>query len=260
MLLFMPDEPKKPEDPVIDPAEKIEEKTVGAIIDEVDPKEPDGTKKPDDTADAEVVPLAAFLEMKNDNKEMKKALKELTDQIQAGDLSKTEITADIKALAEEFDVDPKFISKFKAAILAEATAKADKKVEDVTKPILAREEGLTKKERDQKIHEAFTKHYDAALETMPEYADIADAATIKALSLLPENAKKTFPQLIEATYGKAIVGKRTIDPIKPNGGKDDEPLDMARARQDTEYFKEVMANPTMKAEYNKRMLETGRRS
>jgi hypothetical protein len=92
---------------------------------------------------------------------------------------------------------------------------------------------------------------------MPEFTSIVNPGVIKALSLLPQNASKTFPQLIEETYGNAISGKRTMQTTTPGGGKDSAPLDYTKATQDMSYYNEVMANPKLKAEYNQKMLSQG---
>lgn len=243
----MAEEATKPAEgaPETAPAETTEEKTVGQIIDETIPP-----VAPAKAAD-ETVPLAAFLDMKKDNKELTKAVKDLQKKLDDGHASKEDIADDLDALASEFDIDPKFVSKLSRIL----EAKAEKKVGESMRPILEQNEKLTKKEKDDLIDTAFKKHYAKAIESMPEYADIANADAIKALSLLKENANKTFAELIENTYGKAITGKRTIEPTKPGGGKEPAPLDYDRAKNDTEYFKEIMANPELKAQYNKKMLE-----
>lgn len=250
----MSEDIKKPEaEPEQKAPESTDEKTMGEIInDTVPPTDPKDPKVEDET-----VPLPAFLDLKKDYKELKKSFKDLQDKISSGDVSKEDIAEDLNALAEEFDIEPKFVNKL-AKILE---GKAEKKAGEVLKPILERESTLTAAEKKRKLDEAFTKHYNEALEKMPEYNDIANADAIKALSFLPENSKKTFAQLIEETYGKAITGKRTIETTKPGGGKDPEPIDFNRAKNDTEYFKTIMADPAKKKEYNAHMLAPkGRRS
>lgn len=230
-----------------------DKKPIGEIIEEAGNK-PGGDKKPE--GEPETVPLATFLDMKKDAKKFEKLFNDLKEKKQDG-ASDDEVSGDLDALAEEFDIEPKFVKKL-AKILE---GKAEKKAGEALKPLMEQNEKLSKKEREEAIDKAFKKHYAEALETMPEYKEIANADAIKALSLLKENANKTFAQLIEETYGKAITGKRTIDSTKPGGGKEPSPLDMDKARKDTKYFEEVMSDPVLKAEYNKRMLEpTNRRS
>lgn len=237
-------------------------KTAGEVIEEAVPGasgeggEGDGHEG-DGSGDAgKMVPLSSLLEFKKENKEFKKLILDLQQKLEEKGSSKEDIAGEIETLAKEFDVDPKFASQL-AKILG---AQAEKKVGETIKPLIEQNKKLTDRERQDAIHKAFTKHFDAAMETLPEYKDIVDPEVIKALSLLPANKEKTFAQLIENTYGKAITGKRTIDSTKPGGGKDPAPLDMEKARTDSAYFAEVMADPELKKEYNKRMLETPKRS
>ena len=95
------------------------------------------------------------------------------------------------------------------------------------------------------------------MERAPEFKAIANPEVIKSLAILPQNAKKTLSQILEETYGNAITGKRTIETTSPGGGKEPEPLDIKRAEKDIEYFKEVMADPKKKAQYNEAMLKRG---
>ena len=223
-------------------AEKPVEKTVAQLVAEaepvVDPKKP------------ETVGLDKFLELKNDLKIEKAEKKALADRLTALEknvnkgASEDEISADIAAIGDEFNVDKKFLSKLAKVIETQADAKAEEKL----KP-------FQKASREQAIDNAFQTHYAATLETMPEYKDIANPDVIKALTLLPTNKDKTFPQILEETYGKSLPGKRTIETTRPGGGKEPQALDIDKARRDTKYFQEVMANPKLKAEYNKAMLD-----
>lgn len=236
---------KEGEDVAVDPAEeaetatpeKTDDETIGDIIGEVEPEHKETAPKGDDSDTTQTVPLATFLQLKKEHKAE-------VEELKRNGASAAQIDAEIKAIAEELGTDPEGMDKFAKALTARVTATIDAK----NAPAKA-------KERMRAINEAFATHFSAAMERMPEYKEIVKPDVIKALSLLPENAKKTFPQLIEETYGAAITGKRTIEPIQPGGGKEPAALDFQKARQDTEYFKQVMANPKLKAEYNKKMLE-----
>lgn len=109
---------------------------------------------------------------------------------------------------------------------------------------------LTAREREAQLSKVFSENYSRAIDAMPEYKNIANSSVIQQLALNPANANKTYSQLIEETYGNAIQGRRTIETATPRGGGKPEALDVARAARDTEYFKEVMADPTLKAQYN----------
>jgi hypothetical protein len=230
---------EKPED-----VKKVEEKkeTVGeAMVD----------KKAEAKPEPKVVPEAAFLDLKNENKELRKDLKELKKLIEAG-ATKGEVADEIESLAQEYDIKPDFLRKLATSIrkdVEKETAKEiDEKVSSKLKPIEA-------KEREQKIDKIFNEHFKAAIEQMPEYADIVNPEVIKALSLDPANHSKTFAQLIEDTYGKAVPGKRTLESTKPGGGRAPEEIDFDRARKDSKYFDSIMADPARKKEYNEGMIE-----
>jgi hypothetical protein len=189
------------------------------------------------------VGLDKFLELKNDNKELRKDLKALTDKLEAG-ATKAEVSDDIAAIAEEFGVDKTFLGKLAASIKSQADKDAEDRIASKMAPI-------EEKERREKIDNAFNLHFKGAIERQPEYAEVANPLVIKVMSLMPENASKTFSQLLEEAYGNSIQGKRTIETTKPGGGKEPQPIDTARATSDPAYYEEIMANPTMKAEYNK---------
>lgn len=215
------------------PAPVQEEKPVGEIFEEAE-------EKPN------LVPEAVFLNVKKENKQLKKELRLLQDSIESGATAK-EISADIAEIADEHNIDPVFLQKLAASIKAQAEKDLDDKFSSK----------FNAKEKSENFETAFNKAYQVAIERAPEFSSIANTEVIKTLSMQPQNSKKTISQLLEETYGNALSGKRTIETTKPGGGKDDEPLDYNRASKDIEYFKEVMKDPKKKEQYNSRMLSKG---
>lgn len=224
------------------PTEKKEE-TVGEVLKTATEQKPESKKE-----EADTVPLASFLEMKNENKELKSQMKDLQKKIEDG-ASKGEISSDLQAIAEEWpDLDPKFLKKFADTVRAQAKAEAKEDVEATLKP-------LKEKERAEKISAAFETHYQRAIDANPEYKDLANKEAIKQLSMLPANANKTFTQLIEESYGHLVTGKRSLDAGSSRAGKNDTgDVDMARAHSDPDYFKQVMKDPGLKKKYNDGMI------
>jgi hypothetical protein len=211
--------------------EAVKEETVGEVLNP-EKKEP------------KLVPEAVLLEYKNANKELKRDLKELKTLIESGATKKV-VSTDIKAIAEEHNVDIDFLEKLASAL----EARADEKVSSKMKP-------LEEKERLSKINEVFEASYAKALEKMPEYKDIANKEVIKSLSLDPANQNKTWTQIIEGAYGHLIQGRKTFESSAPSGSKgDDQEVDFDKARKDSNYFNEVMASPTLKAKYNNGLAE-----
>lgn len=219
------------------PAEP-KEKTVGEVI---EPKAPEPSKQKEEEPKVETVPLADFLELKKSNKELKKSMKELEKRL--GDDPAADVSQDIDAIAEEHNIDKDFLKKLTKSIRSEIEKDTDAKVASKLKP-------FEEKDRAEKIDAAFKTHFTKAMENLPEYKGIVNAEVIKTLSLNPQNANKTFTQLIEETYGHAVSGKRTIEPTKPGGGKEPTEIDYERAAKDSAYFKEIMANPDLKKKYN----------
>lgn len=224
-------------------AESKEEKTIGDVMGTED-------KEESKSEALKTVGLDKFLEEKRGRKALEKELKDLKKLIEEGG-TKEEVSASISELSEEYpDVDPKFLQKLFKTIKAESEKELEEKLSSKLKP-------LEEKEKRQKIKAVFKEGFTQAMENMPEYTKIVNEDVIFQLSLLPENQKKTFAQLIEETYVNAIGGKRTMQTTTPGGGKEPEPLDVARAARDTAYFNEVMADPKLKAQYNEQMLRKG---
>jgi hypothetical protein len=212
--------------------EEVKE-TIGQVL------EPKVEAKPE----AKVVPEAAFLEIKKDNKELRKELKDLRTTIESG-ASKAEVSSDIAALGEKYGVDKGFLNDLASTIRKDVEAETDAKL----KP-------LTAQDKANRINTVFTTHFDKAMAEMPEFAGIVNRDVIKTLSLDPANADKTFVQLIEETYGNAIGGKRTLETTTPRGGKTLDSVDFDRARRDGKYLEEVLSNPQTKKEYNDGLLD-----
>lgn len=222
------------EEVVEEQQEEVQEETVADILGD-DVKEEEHPVERDDR-----VPLKKFLDLKNQNKELKSQLDDLTSRAQ--EMTTAQVADDLQSLASEHNIDPAFLSKLASAIKKQAEKDLDEKLRP-----------FAEKERRARIDAAFQKTFKDVMSDMPEYADIVNPDVIKALSLNPANRNKTFRQIIEETYSNALGGKRTIESttVQP---KTAGPLDYDRAKSDTAYFKEVMADPKLKAAYNERML------
>ncbi len=211
----------------------VEEKqTIGQALETEQPKEAPKT-----------IGLDKFLTLKTENKDLRRDLEALRQRVEEGGETKASISSDIEALATEYGVDPSFASKLERLMVKNLEGKMDEQLRP-----------LTEKEKSNRINTLFDTHFKKALDDMPEYAQVVNPSVIKSLSLLPANASKTFGQLIEETYGNALGGKRTIEQTTARGGKEPETVDYDRARNDTAYFKEIMANPASKKQYNEESM------
>lgn len=231
---------KTVEDTQVAPEET--QKTAGEVIDEAVSQAQKETK--------ETVGLDKFLELKKENKEMKRSLKDMEARISEG-ASTEEISTDIRAIAQEHDVDEKFLRKLASTIKAETERDLDAKYADKLKP-------FEEKAAQEKLDKIFQEHYKIAMAKLgSDFDGLVDPEEVKELSQLPKNRNKTFSEIIEHRYGSLLTGKRTIDTTKPAGGKEPESLDVERARKDPEYFQQIMSSPKLKAEYNAQMLKSG---
>lgn len=229
------EEVKETENVVEETEETTEEKS------EVETKESEtiedllGKEEKDDR-----VPLKTFLETKKEKKALEKEISNLKEQIKQG-ATKAEISSDLKGIAEKYDVDPNFLEELSTIIYSKAKSEADEVLNAKLKPLEA-------KERAERIEKVFSKNFDKVMEDMPEYKDVVNRDVIKELTLLPQNAKKTFHQIVEETYSKTVTGKKTMETSTPRGGKE---LVYDESRiNDPEYFSEVMASPELKKKYN----------
>lgn len=237
------------------------------MTDEVKPTQADAENQPEETVNPEAeqtapdapetlgeslkeaplpekpkVGLDKFLEMKKDNKELRKEIQDLRKSIEQG-ATKKEVRRDIAALAEEHNVDPEFLSDLASAIRADA----EQSMEERLRPLTEREQG---QQRDAK----FKQLLDMTVEEMPEYKGVINENILKQLAYNPANKDKTFAQLVEETYG-AYVGKdrKTIETTRPH--VDASSVDYDRAKSDMDYYREVMADPLAKQKYNEKMLQ-----
>lgn len=198
--------------------------------------------KPNEEPKLETVGLDKFLDIKKQNKELKKSLEELQKNIEKGS-SDSIVSADIDSIADEYGVDKGFLNKLKTSMREEFSAELEERVSEKLKPI---EQAELQKEEDKK----FNTLYSQSLERMPEYANIIDKEGLKILALSGKYKDISLPQLIEQLYGKTIVGRKSIETTTPRGGKDPQEIDFALAKKDATYFKEIMSDPNLKAKYN----------
>ena len=206
-----------------------EEATIGNVLGKKEEKQ------------AKLVPEAVLIEYKKENKELVKEIKELKKMVEDG-ATKKEVSATVSQLAAEYPESKEFIEKFYTAIRAEAEANIESKVSSKLK-------GFEEKENATRIEKIFNEHFEKTLEVMPEYKSLVNKEVIKSLSLDPKNANKTFPKILEEAYGHLVTGKKTLETTVPRGGKDTA-IDFNRAKNNQEYFKEIMADPELKRQYN----------
>lgn len=183
---------------------------------------------------SESVPLATFLEEKTQRKDLEKRLKNIeTKQAQNKDVS-----SDLKTLAEKHNVDEDLLSDIANTIRSQTEAKLSEKL----KPIL-------EKDREASFNKVFDENFKKTVENNPRFKGVVNKEVIRAMSLDPRNASKTFTNLMEDGFGHLIKQKKSFE-AGTQSGSPDTGLDFAKAQTDTAYFDKVMADPKLKEEYN----------
>lgn len=191
--------------------------------------------------ESRMVPEAVVIELKKELKALKRSID--------NEASPKQVSSDIKTLADKHNIDSEFLGELVATIREDSKSDFEANLSSRLKP-------LEEKERSTRIDSAFETHFARALEISPEFKGVVNKDVIKTLSLDPKNSQKTFNQLIEESYGHLVQGKRTLDASGGNSRTDTSTVDLARAKTDGEYFKEVMANPALKKQYNDQLTNS----
>jgi predicted DNA-binding protein YlxM (UPF0122 family) len=233
-----------PEEAKTEEKAKVEAKTEDTKSEVKDTKIGDVIKtdaKPPEEVKAKMVPEAVFLEEKNERKALAKELKEVKRLLEEG-ASRKEVSADVKEIAEEFGLTEQAVSKLIAKVGEQTKAEYDKEIEAKLKPI-------QEKERAENVEKTFNEHFEKLMEAMPEFKGIASKDVIRALTMDPRNANKTFAKILEESYGHLVTGKKTLEKAQARGGVSDATVDIKRMAHDMEYYKEVAANPELFKKY-----------
>lgn len=231
--------PKQPEQ-TEEKHQEDAEPTLGEAL-QTDTKEKPG--KPDS------VPFDAFEMSKKEAKKfkeeaenLKKEIEQLKSLKEEGSTPK-ELQDAYSELADEYNVDKTFIQKLAKGLETNLAERLRGEVEERLRP-------LTEKEKLAEQNVKFDQFYKNAIQKFDNGKKIVNKEVIRTLAFQPQNSGKTISQLIEETYGNAIAGRPTIESTTPGGGKEPESVDFDRAKTDSTYFKEVMSDPKLKAEYN----------
>jgi hypothetical protein len=146
-----------------------------------------------------------------------------------------ELEAELAKLKEQKEDDPDVDD-----------VKKDPDVKDLAEKLAK----IEQKERRERMEVKFAENLNKTLENMPEFKDVVNPEVIKQMAFNPANKDKTYRQLLEEAYGNALGGRRTTETTTPRGGANPTKVDIDRARTDTAYRREVLADPEMRKQYN----------
>lgn len=205
--------------------------TVEAEVVKSEPSVPEVAKQ------AETVPLAVYLELKDDLKTLKQEMKEAK-----GSSQKSVEIQGLNDLMQKYpDVDANFISD----MLNSATKEAQKKIEEKYTPIIERQANEKKQEA---FNKAFDNLFEKTLNDNPEIPKNVDKDAIKALALTPQYRNVPLADILIKMYPSASAGKNSSENEMRSGS--DIVDDVVSFDQITEDQKNaIMKDPKARAKY-----------
>lgn len=221
----------------------------------------------EDKKGADAVPVWKLLDLKNQITELKQSQAEdkqliqeavtLLKDLKSNGATKSEEKTAKEAFAEKWGANPEFLEEFaKVFGVNPADAKtAEKKLLDDTKPTAEAKPAEAKADEkptfdNDQLERAIDEQLVDFLKEAPEFSDVVNPDTIKAIvfSNPGKYTQKNIADIVEEAYGKAIPSKRGADGYKPTGAGA-EKIDYSKVRGDSEEWKQIQADPTLKAEY-----------
>jgi len=194
---------------------------------------------PEAKKDSPTVPLSVFLDLKNELKEAKQAIKESSGS------KKPEVTIEaVKDLAKKYpDVEKDFIEE----LLSISVTEAEKRIEQKYTPLLTKQD---EREKAIAFNTAFDNVFNKALKDNPDLpTDKIDKEVIKALATTPAYQKTPIADIIVKLYGNQVAGRETTE-NNTRGGADREieTVDLNRPLT-REQEDAVLADPVARKKY-----------
>lgn len=186
---------------------------------------------------AETVPLAVFLELKDELKTLKHEIKEAKSSEKA-----SVVTRGINDLSQKYpDVSPDFIQD----ILNSATNEATKKIEEKYSPIIERQEN---EKKQAAFDRAFDNLFEQALKENPDLPQTIDKELVKELAITPKYRNVPVADIILKMYGSGVVGKPSSEnEVRSGADKVESIVNFDKITE--EQRREVMADPKARTKY-----------
>jgi len=182
---------------IITPDQEVKEVKEGTVEAEILKNEPELVKE---EKKADTVPLAVYLELKEDLKNLKHEMKEA----KASEKSKVEI----KGIAELKDKYPDVNADFISDILNSATQEATRKIEEKYTPIIEKQE-IEKKQAA--FDKAFDNLFQKTLQDNPDLPKDIDKDAIKELALTPKYRNVPLSDILLRMYKTIGTGKSSSE-------------------------------------------------
>ena len=197
----------------------------------------DDDKNPDEGKKGKSSVLSELIETRKENREMRALLrdeviptiKQLQEQVKAGGTTAAAAKDELDELAEEFELDPKFVKKL-ATTLENKTAKSieNKYLGDI-KDIKAKGDQQTAATQAARVAKAVDLEIERVIKDRPEFAKIANPAAIKKYVLADQsNLGKNMDDIFEEIYGGAVKDPASIDGYAGAAANNPKPLDYSK--------------------------------
>lgn len=184
---------------VIAPSVEQEEVKEGTVESEIIKQEPEVVVE--DKKTQETVPLAVYLDLKEDLKDYKRQIKEAKTQ-------SSKSTIEIEGLEDLASKYPDVNSEFIQDMLSSATSAAEKKIEAKYSPIIERQEAEKKQAAFDK---AFDNLFDKTLQENPDLPKGIDKDAIKALATTPQYRNVPLSDILLKMYPSTPSGKSSSE-------------------------------------------------
>ena len=186
---------------------------------------------------SETVPLAVYLELKDDMKSLKEEVK----NSRGSEKNSVQIQG-LEEIANKYpDVNREFIQD----LLGSATKEATKKIEEKYNPIIEKAEN----ERKQEVfNKAFDSLYEKTIKDLPGLPSNIDKELIKELAITPKYRNVPLVDILNKMYSKPEEGKDSSENDTRNGSDvTDEVVSFDRITP--EQRKVIMEDPKARHKY-----------
>jgi len=168
-----------------------------------------------------------IVELKKENREMKKmirdevipTIRQLQEQVKKGGTSASEAKDELDALAEEWELEPKFVKKLADILLNKSKKQFEDEYLSDIKDIKSKAEEQTKQITHAQITAAISKEFDRVVADNPEIGKIANKEAVKKYIMSSENnLKRTMEDVLDELYGSAQKDGAGMEGYSSQGG------------------------------------------
>lgn len=168
-----------------------------------------------------------IVELKKENREMKKmirdevipTIRQLQEQVKKGGTSASDAKDELDALAEEWELEPKFVKKLADILLNKSKKQFEDEYLSDIKDIKSKAEEQTKQITNAQITAAISKEFDRVVADNPEIGKIANKEAVKKYIMSSENnLKRTMEDVLDELYGSAQKDGAGMEGYSSQGG------------------------------------------